>query len=99
MKPLTHKQRHLLEYLFSGVRTFRDMRDFLMVSSNQTVSDYLEALVKKGYVAKKGDKYVPIVKKVVHRKDLKLDNLPNAYAYIEETGYLSSNEKKESEKQ
>lgn len=56
MKQLTPKQRRFYLYL-SDQRNWRlpsysQMRKFLKVTSNQTVADYITALIKKGLISK-----------------------------------------------
>jgi SOS-response transcriptional repressor LexA len=50
--PLTKKQKHLYDFILKGVirnPTWAQMKEFLGVTSSQTIKDYLTAIVAKGY--------------------------------------------------
>ena len=60
MRPLTKRQREILEYIISKVRgeerfpSYREIGRRFRLSSSATVSQHLEALVKKGFLEKVG---------------------------------------------
>jgi repressor LexA len=60
MKPLTHRQRQILEYIFASIRdrdrfpSYREIGRRFRLTSSATVSQHLEALVKKGFLARAG---------------------------------------------
>jgi len=97
MKEITPRQQELLEYLFEGLKTFKDMREHLGVTSNQTVSDILNLLVINGYIENVNRKYVPLVSRCVERTELPLKDIPNANAYMETITYKPTTNKEDKE--
>ena len=60
MRPLTRRQREILEYIISKVRaeerfpSYREIGRRFRLSSSATVSQHLEALIRKGFLNKVG---------------------------------------------
>ena len=50
--PLTKKQKYLYDFILKGVvrnPTWAQMKEFLGVTSSQTIQDYITAITAKGY--------------------------------------------------
>ena len=60
MRSLTKRQREILDYIISSIRnrdrfpSYRDIGREFRLSSSATVSQHLDALVKKGFLARAG---------------------------------------------
>jgi repressor LexA len=60
MKPLTHRQRQVLEYILTSIRdrdrfpSYREIGRRFRLTSSATVSQHIEALVRKGFLARAG---------------------------------------------
>lgn len=60
MKPLTHRQRQILEYIVASIRdrdrfpSYREIGRRFRLTSSATVSQHLEALTRKGFLTRMG---------------------------------------------
>jgi len=60
VKPLTHRQRQILDYIVASIRdrdrfpSYREIGRRFRLASSATVSQHLEALVRKGFLARAG---------------------------------------------
>lgn len=62
MRPLTERQREILDYIIHSIKnrdrfpSYRDIGRRFKLSSSATVAQHLEALLKKGFLTKVGNK-------------------------------------------
>ena len=62
MRPLTKRQRQILDYIISSIKnrdrfpSYREIGRRFKLSSSATVSQHLNALVKKGFLSRVGNK-------------------------------------------